>query len=167
MSNVSLKSPDENHFAITPQNRSLSNVFRSDDCNELLAKELATLDENQEDQSHTHRFHLISQSSVEIDISNEKETKSVSQSEPEFLGEVSLFTITHDRCVWFQLYFEFFWRNGPFWTFTLAFHCSMSTAIHESVNILSKHFVTMKCKKSRKYSGSTSIYLFLCILLSI
>ena len=44
----SLKSPDENHFANTPPsvNASPTNVFRSDDCNELLAKELAKLDGN-------------------------------------------------------------------------------------------------------------------------
>lgn len=46
-----LKSPDENHFAVTPPNNSSpSNVYRSDDCNELLAKELAKLGENDPDE---------------------------------------------------------------------------------------------------------------------
>lgn len=45
-SSARLKSPDENYFAVTPPLNSLpSNVYRSDDCNELLAKELASLDE--------------------------------------------------------------------------------------------------------------------------
>lgn len=44
-----LKSPDENYFAVTPLNSSPSNVFRSDDCNELLAKELAKLEYNSSD----------------------------------------------------------------------------------------------------------------------
>lgn len=47
---LKLKSPVENYFAVTPVNASPSNVFRSDDCNELLAKELAGLDENSSDQ---------------------------------------------------------------------------------------------------------------------
>lgn len=45
-----LKSPDEDHFAVTPLNSSPANVFRSDDCNELLAKELAGLEDNSSDQ---------------------------------------------------------------------------------------------------------------------
>lgn len=86
----SLKSPDENHFAITPENRSPSNVFRSEDCNELLAKELAELDETiRDDQSPNDRFHLVSQSSIEIEFTHEKETDSVSQIE--YMGEVSSF----------------------------------------------------------------------------
>lgn len=84
----SLKSPDENHFAITPENQSPSNVFRSEDCNELLAKELAELDEtSRDDESPNDRFHLVSQSSIEIEFTHEKEHNSVSQTE--YLGEVS------------------------------------------------------------------------------
>lgn len=48
---------------------------------------------------------------------------------------------------------DFSWlfrRNGLFWMFTLAYRCLMSTAIHASVNILSKHFAEMKCKTSKK-----------------
>lgn len=45
-----LKSPNEDHFAVTPLNSSPANVFRSEDCNELLAKELAGLEENSSDQ---------------------------------------------------------------------------------------------------------------------
>lgn len=49
---LNLNSPDENYFANTPPtkssptNTSPANVYRSDDCNELLAKELAKLDDN-------------------------------------------------------------------------------------------------------------------------
>lgn len=86
----SLKSPDENHFAITPENRSPSNVFRSDDCNELLARELAKLEETTMDDHSPHdRFNLVSQSSIEIEFTNEEEHNSASHEEPEFLGEVS------------------------------------------------------------------------------
>lgn len=45
-----LKSPNEDYFAVTPLNSSPANVFRSDDCNELLAKELAGLEDNSSDQ---------------------------------------------------------------------------------------------------------------------
>lgn len=53
-----LKSPDEDHFAVTPGNSSPSNVFRSEDCNELLAKELAGLEDNSSDQDDgkLHQF---------------------------------------------------------------------------------------------------------------
>lgn len=134
----SLKSPDENHFAITPENRSPSNVFRSEDCNELLAKELAKLDETmmEDDQSPGGRLNLVSQSSIEIEFSNEKENNSVSQTdiEPEFLGEVSSLefegsSFQNNNCF-------FFGRNGLFWTSTLAFRCLMSIATHAYVNIL-------------------------------
>lgn len=87
---ASLKSPDENHFAITPENRSPSNVFRSEDCNELLAKELAKLDETTMDESPDDRFNLVSQSSIEIEFSNEKDSEGKVDLEPEFMGEVSL-----------------------------------------------------------------------------
>lgn len=50
-----LKSPDEDHFAVTPLNSSPANVFRSDDCNELLAKELAGLEDNSSDQEDGKR----------------------------------------------------------------------------------------------------------------
>lgn len=89
---TTLQSPDENHFAVTPENRSPSNVFRSDDCNELLAKELAKLDETAlDDRSPDDRFHLVSQSSVEIDFSGEKvdDPSAQSSSETELQGEVS------------------------------------------------------------------------------
>lgn len=86
----SLQSPDENHFAVTPENRSPSNVFRSEDCNELLAKELAKLDETtMDDHSPDDRFNLVSQSSIEIEFTNEKDSVSRTDVEPECLGEVS------------------------------------------------------------------------------
>lgn len=45
-----LKSPNEDYFAVTPTNSSPANVYRSDDCNELLAKELAGLEDTSSDQ---------------------------------------------------------------------------------------------------------------------
>lgn len=89
-----MKSPDENHFAVTPVNRSPANEFRSEDCNEILAKELATLDETtaNEDRSPDDRFNLVSQSSIEIDFSHEKDN--AAPLEPEFLGEVRLATFS-------------------------------------------------------------------------
>ncbi|XP_011197048.1 protein FAM91A1 [Zeugodacus cucurbitae] len=63
-----LKSPDENYFAVSPQNGSPSNVYTSVDCNELLASELAKCDA---DSAAKHnKNELVSQSSVEIPISN-------------------------------------------------------------------------------------------------
>lgn len=56
-----LKSPDENHFAVTPPtNSSPSNVYRSDDCNELLAKELAKLEESDPDEGMWYLFFIYS-----------------------------------------------------------------------------------------------------------
>lgn len=72
---TSLKSPDENHFAITPQNRSPANDFRSEDCNELLAKELADLDEAKQEELADAKCNLVSQASIEIEICDEDEKK--------------------------------------------------------------------------------------------
>lgn len=47
---ITLKTPNEDYFAVTPSNSSPANEFRSDDCNELLAKELAGLEDNSSDQ---------------------------------------------------------------------------------------------------------------------
>ncbi|XP_017472679.1 PREDICTED: protein FAM91A1 [Rhagoletis zephyria] len=63
-----LKSPDENYFAVSPQNGSPSNIFTSDDCNELLASELAKCDADSAAQNAS-KNELVSQSSVEIPIS--------------------------------------------------------------------------------------------------
>lgn len=90
-STLSLKSPNENHFAVTPQNRSPANVYRSDDCNELLAKELARLgDDTSGDQSPNDKFNLVSQSSIEIDICDEKQSTSGNDVEQpsDYVGEV-------------------------------------------------------------------------------
>lgn len=88
---TAFKSPDENHFAITPPNQSPANIYRSDDCNEIIAKELAlSFNEikNNDDRSpeDSERCQLVSQSSIEIEIcdSDKKE-----QPEPEPVGEVS------------------------------------------------------------------------------
>lgn len=94
MPNLSLRSPDENHFAITPQNQSPANVYRSADCNELLAKELEQLNEvdNNKDRSpDDDRYNLVSQSSIEIEIcdSDKKDDLNMIQEENEVLGEVS------------------------------------------------------------------------------
>lgn len=66
---ATLKSPDENHFANTPQNRSPANDFRSEDCNEILEKELADLDDaTAQEELRSDKFNLVSQSSIEIEI---------------------------------------------------------------------------------------------------
>ncbi len=54
-----LKSPNEDYFAVTPLNSSPANVFRSDDCNELLAKELAGLEDNSSDQDDGKLHEII------------------------------------------------------------------------------------------------------------
>lgn len=84
---ASFKSPNENHFAITPPNQSPANVYRSDDCNEIIAKELAlSFNEIKSDDrspEDSERCQLVSQSSIEIEIcDNDKK-------EPEPIGEVS------------------------------------------------------------------------------
>uniref|UniRef100_A0A6B2EHL5 Protein FAM91A1 n=1 Tax=Phlebotomus kandelakii TaxID=1109342 RepID=A0A6B2EHL5_9DIPT len=58
-----LKSPDEEHFAVTPKSTSPSNVFRSEDCNELLETELEELA-----QCERGGKELVSQNSIEISI---------------------------------------------------------------------------------------------------
>lgn len=53
------------------QNQSPANVYRSEDCNEILEKELEQLNES----NKVDRFNLVSQSSIEIelcDIGDEK-----------------------------------------------------------------------------------------------
>lgn len=103
-----LKSPDENHFAVTPPtNTSPSNVYRSDDCNELLAKELAKLEENDLDDGTwnlvvvdkinfiNYLYYLggqskglVSQSSIEIVIDDN--SANVDDVAPEYMGEVGV-----------------------------------------------------------------------------
>lgn len=92
--NLSLKSPDENYFAITPQNLSPANVYRSDDCNEILAKELEELNEIKtgDDRSpgDSERGNLVSQSSIEIEIcdTDKKDDLDSIEEEPESIREV-------------------------------------------------------------------------------
>lgn len=90
--NISLKMPDENHFAATPQNQSPANVYRSDDCNELLAKELEQLNESDKGDLTPESEHcqLVSQSSIEIDIcdTDKKDELNSIEEEPESVGEV-------------------------------------------------------------------------------
>lgn len=87
---TAFKSPDENHFAITPPNQSPANVYRSDDCNEIIAKELAlSLSEikiNDRSPEDSDRGQLVSQSSIEIEICEH------AKKEPELIGEVSKHT---------------------------------------------------------------------------
>jgi hypothetical protein len=90
---TNLKSPDENYFSQTPQNRSPSNIFRSEDCNELLGKELDSLNE----EKATSGKGLVSQNSIEIAIddsssllSDDGKFEKIS-TDPEYVGEVSLF----------------------------------------------------------------------------
>lgn len=84
-----LKSPDENYFASSPKNTSPSNVFRSADCNELLKDELEKLDLSDKvyDDEKNIPKHLVSQSSIEIELVDDRfETKETKQEE--YLGEV-------------------------------------------------------------------------------
>uniref|UniRef100_A0A1L8DBA4 Protein FAM91A1 n=1 Tax=Nyssomyia neivai TaxID=330878 RepID=A0A1L8DBA4_9DIPT len=74
-----LKSPVEEHFAVTPKSSSPSNVFRSDDCNELLETELAELAQCE----GRYGKELVSQNSIEIAIEDTAE-KSGSK---EYAGE--------------------------------------------------------------------------------
>lgn len=84
---LSLDKPNENHFAITPQNQSPANVYRSDDCNELLAKELEQL--NRDDLTpDSEQCHLVSQSSIEIDIGDHDKTSDLEIIDEE-IGEVN------------------------------------------------------------------------------
>lgn len=83
-----LKSPDENYFAPSPQNNSPSNVFRSSDCNELLQHELEKLDlgDKTANDSVVVPRNLVSQSSIEIELVDEKQAEKAK--EEEYLGEV-------------------------------------------------------------------------------
>ncbi|XP_017005957.2 protein FAM91A1 [Drosophila takahashii] len=60
-----LKSPDENHFAATPEHAPPANEFTSPDCSQVLASELAKCSSSRAD--------LVSQSSVEIPMAQEEE----------------------------------------------------------------------------------------------
>ena len=96
---ATLKTLDENYYANTPKNQSPANVYRSDDCNELLAKELAGLDVDEA--STDDRYNLVSQSSIEIEIGQEKEDaagdgETVQKEDDEAQGEVGF------HCLFFQ-----------------------------------------------------------------
>lgn len=142
--NSSLISPDENHFAITPENLSPANVYRSDDCNEILAKELEQLNEIEKGDRtpDSERGQLVSQSSIEIEIcdTDKKDELNSIEEEAESIGEVSgkienyptIFKSLQKpqkRC------FFFVHRYGLFWIFILACRSSTSIAIHEFVRI--------------------------------
>lgn len=73
-----LKSPDEDYFSVTPQHSSPSNVFMSEDCNELLASELAKCEPTRE---------LVSQGSVEIPMQSDEKLSSLDSHSEEDLGE--------------------------------------------------------------------------------
>lgn len=141
ISNLTLQSPDENYFANTPQNRSPANVYRSDDCNELLAKELAKLNETDDgDQSPDEKYNLVSQSSIEIDICDEGDRNSglnpVDEA-PEYLGEVNFEHKTKVKCLLLMKFFYLnFVRNGPYWMFILVYLYLMLIVIREIVSIL-------------------------------
>lgn len=78
-----LKSPDENYFAASPQNTSPSNVFRSNDCNELLQHELEKLDLSDKKTVVIPRT-MVSQSSVEIELIEDETQRE------EYFGEVKV-----------------------------------------------------------------------------
>lgn len=63
LTSFQLKSPDENHFATTPEHGP-ANEYTSADCTQLLASELAKCN----DHSSSSRGDLLSQSSVELPI---------------------------------------------------------------------------------------------------
>lgn len=87
LTKLALNEPKENHFAATPLNQSPANVYRSDDCNELLARELEQL--NQDDRSpDSDRGTLVSQSSIEIDIGDANDKTDELEIIDEEIGEV-------------------------------------------------------------------------------
>ncbi|XP_022220353.2 protein FAM91A1 [Drosophila obscura] len=69
LTSYQLKSPDENHFAATPEHGP-ANEFTSPDCSQVLASELAKCSQSQSSR-HASRADLLSQSSVEIPIALE------------------------------------------------------------------------------------------------
>lgn len=83
-----LKSPDENYFAVSPQNTSPSNVFRSSDCNDLIQHELEKLDESDKkaDENVTIPRNMVSQSSIEIELVEDDKSE---KEEEEYVGEVN------------------------------------------------------------------------------
>lgn len=72
---------------LTPK-RYPDNVYRSADCDEILEKELAELQENNDDRSVGENYPLVSQSSIEIDVSDE--SSHGTQKVDEVLGEVNM-----------------------------------------------------------------------------
>ncbi|CAO1354798.1 unnamed protein product [Diamesa serratosioi] len=92
-----LKSPDENYFANSPKNVSPSNVYRSYDCNELLERELEKLDADEckkqlelaeAEAEKIIPKHLVSQSSIEIEMDVEDENlDKLDVKEEEYVGE--------------------------------------------------------------------------------
>ncbi|XP_017137070.1 protein FAM91A1 [Drosophila miranda] len=67
LTSYQLKSPDENHFAATPEHGP-ANEFTAPDCSQVLASELAKCSQSSR---HASRADLLSQSSVEIPIAME------------------------------------------------------------------------------------------------
>lgn len=118
-----LKSPDENYFAQSPQNKSPSNVFRSSDCNELLQHELENLD-NKSEANVSVPKNMVSQNSIEIElVDNTMKEKE----EEEYVGEVNTFFL---KVVEFQ---RFLFRIGLFSMFTSAFLFLMLTPTRKFV----------------------------------
>lgn len=66
-------------------------MYRSDDCNEILAKELEQLNEiDKDDRSpDSERYQLVSQSSIEIEIGDKKDGLNSIEEEPVAVGEVN------------------------------------------------------------------------------
>lgn len=71
-----LKTPDENYFASSPKNNEPSAVYTSEDCNELLASELAKC-----------KPELISQGSVEIPLNKADDAAALVDSDEEVSEE--------------------------------------------------------------------------------
>lgn len=72
-------SPDDHHFEENPNPAEM--VFRSDDCNELLEKELTELEKLEKSKN------LVSQSSIEIEIKQEGDKTTEKEKKEEYVGE--------------------------------------------------------------------------------
>lgn len=94
-----MKTLNEEHYFEPTENQSPSNEFRSEDCNEILTKELDDLVDNPYD-----KFQLVSQSSVEIEFSNQND---IGQSLIETNAEVNLTIIQPQKMFGFINLFFF------------------------------------------------------------
>lgn len=90
-----MHAPNEDHFAPTQPNQFPANVYRSADCNELLAKELEQL--NRDDHDDSERSKLVSQSSIEIDMCDTNDKFTDLEIIDDDIGEVAFFFYIFDK----------------------------------------------------------------------